>query len=155
MSTDSENPDVRPEPAITEPITAPAGEPEATAEPLGVPAAEQPAVAVPTTGPPAVAPAYAAVPTRTRWVTNRAPWWHYLAVGVAGMIIGTLLTLSSVAVVSHFRNAGFGDRRGQIQRFNHRPGRFGPGQYGPNQGTGPRFNGPQQVQPTPAPTTTG
>jgi hypothetical protein len=140
-----------------EPITPEPGEPTAVTEPITPPPAAQPAAASPTT-------ASTAAPVVTT-VTRRGPWWEYLAVGLAGLVIGAVICGGLISFVS-FVHHGRGDDHGRFQRFDHRggqgPRQFGPGQrFGPAQpfGPGQPFGGPgsggNQVTPAPTPTATG
>lgn len=157
MSEDPIPPAIGDEPAaVTQPIGGPAPVP-ATGTPVaaGTPAVGTPAAATPAAGTPVL---YTPTP-----VSRRGPWWEYLAVGLAGLVLGAALWAGFSTLVHHVGNGGRGDGRGHFQRFDRRGGpqgprwqgpgpglRGGPGTYGNNNG-----NNNGTITPSPSPTTSG
>jgi hypothetical protein len=168
-----------------EPTTVPlsAAEPTAAESPAAaeLPAAAEPPAAaaeVPAAAdaPPVAFPAApAGTPVNAGWAPTqpvvmiprpRSPWWHFLVVGLIGVVLGGLIWAGISAIADH-GHGRFGDNRGQFQRFErggpgqNGPGRNRPGQIAPGRGGQGPFGGGQNggtgtnpTTPSQAPSTT-
>jgi hypothetical protein len=113
-------------------------DPTAPETPAVTPAEEPAPATVPAAHPAVTAPV--AVPAQNHW--RWAPWWHYLVVGVIGIVLGALICGGLLGIADHFDG-----HRGGPGRFQ----RFGPGPGVGRVGPGPRQFGPGGVTVRPCP----
>jgi hypothetical protein len=146
----SEEPNVEPDNAATEPIPVakplpsepiPPDEPAPVAAPTPVPAptpavaasraAESTAPVGPAAPAGAVTPAEAVAPIASpqRVAIAHGPWWHYLVVGLIGLVLGALICGGLLGISDHFRHDRFGDDRGRVVRIHRMP--IPPARVGP------------------------